>query len=280
VTPGYFATMGIAMVTGRDFSERDGSGAPIVAIVNQEFVKRYFPNENPLGKRLEIGWDQDTAKTGGNVTLGGEIVGVVGNVKRRGLADEVYPEMYASYMQPTFGNFSVVVRSTAAPTTVIAGIRAQMRELDRDLPVSELRQLSEVVSASVSRPRFYTMLLGVFASIALVLAAVGIYGVISYAVSLRTRELGIRIALGATGRQVSRLVLRQGVALALGGVVLGGAGAYWLTRLLGKLLFGVTATDPLTFFGVAGLLTVIAALACYVPARRAARVDPLLAMRE
>ena len=130
------------------------------------------------------------------------------------------------------------------------------------------------------RDRFYTMLLGVFASIALVLAAVGIYGVMSYAVSLRTRELGIRIALGATGRQVSRLVLRQGVALALGGVVLGGAGAYWLTRLLGKLLFGVTATDPLTFFGVAGLLTVIAALACYVPARRAARVDPLLAMRE
>jgi putative ABC transport system permease protein len=280
VTPGYFATMGIPMVSGRDFSERDGSGAPIVAIVNQEFVKRYFPNENPLGKRLAIGWEQDTAATGGNVALGGEIVGVVGNVKRRGLADEVVPEMYASYMQPTFGNFSVVVRSTAAPTTVMAGIRAQMRELDRDLPVSELRQLSEMVSASVSRPRFYTMLLGVFASIALVLAAVGIYGVISYAVSLRTRELGIRIALGATGRQVSRLVLRQGVALALGGVILGGAGAYWLTRLLGKLLFGVTATDPLTFFGVAGLLTVIAALACYVPARRAARVDPLLAMRE
>jgi putative ABC transport system permease protein len=144
-----------------------------------------------------------------------------------------------------------------------------VRELDRDLPVSELRQLSEVVSASVSRPRFYTMLLGVFASIALVLAGVGIYGVISYAVSLRTRELGIRIALGATGRQVSRLVLQQGVALALGGVVLGGAGAYWLTRLLGRLLFGVTATDPLTFFVVAGLLTLIAALACYVPARRA-----------
>jgi putative ABC transport system permease protein len=280
VTPGYFSTMGIPMVNGRDFSERDGSGAPVVAIVNQEFVKRYFPNENPLGKRLEIGWAQDTAATGGSVTLGGEIVGVVGNVKRRGLAQEVFPEMYASYMQPTFGNFSVVVRSTADPATVMAGIRAQVRELDRDLPVSELRQLSELVSASVSRPRFYTTLLGVFASIALILAAVGIYGVISYAVSLRTRELGIRIALGATGRQVSRLVLRQGVGLALAGVVLGGAGAYWLTRLLGTLLFGVTATDPLTFLGVAGLLTAIAALACYIPARRAARVDPLLAMRE
>jgi putative ABC transport system permease protein len=280
VTPGYFSTMGIPMVNGRDFSERDGSGAPVVAIVNQEFVKRYFPNENPLGKRLEIGWAQDTAATGGSVTLGGEIVGVVGNVKRRGLAQEVFPEMYASYMQPTFGNFSVVVRSTADPATVMAGIRAQVRELDRDLPVSELRQLSELVSASVSRPRFYTTLLGVFASIALILAAVGIYGVISYAVSLRTRELGIRIALGATGRQVSRLVLRQGVGLALAGVVLGGAGAYWLTRLLGTLLFGVKATDPLTFLGVAGLLTAIAALACYIPARRAARVDPLLAMRE
>jgi putative ABC transport system permease protein len=163
---------------------------------------------------------------------------------------------------------------------VISAIRAQVRELDRDLPISDLRQLTEVVAASVSRPRFYTMVLGVFAAIALVLASVGIYGVISYAVSLRTRELGIRIALGATGSQVSRLVLRQGVTLALAGVVIGGAGAYWLTRLLAKMLFGVSATDPLTFFGVAGLLTAIAAVACYVPARRAARVDPLLAMRE
>jgi putative ABC transport system permease protein len=280
VTPGYFATMGIPMVAGRDFNERDGTGAPVVSIVNQEFVKRYFPNENPIGKRIELGWEQDTAATGGNMTLGGEIVGVVGNVKRRGLAAEIFPETYASYMQPTFSNFSVVVRSTADPASVMAGIRAQVRELDRDLPLSELRQLSELVSSSVSRPRFYTTLLGVFAAIALVLAAVGIYGVISYAVSLRMRELGIRIALGATGRQVSRLVLRQGVTLAVAGVVLGGVGAYWLARLLGSLLFGVTAADPVTFAGVAGLLTAIAALACYIPARRAARVDPLLAMRD
>ena len=280
VTPGYFATMGIPMVSGRDFSDRDGSGAPVVAIVNQEFVKRYFPNENPLGKRIALGWEQDTAATGGNMTLGGEIVGVVGNVKRRGLSQEIYPETYASFMQPTFSAFSVVVRSTADPSTVLSAIRAQMRELDRDLPLTELRQLKELVSASVSRPRFYTTILGVFAAIALVLAAVGIYGVISYAVSLRTRELGIRIALGATGRQVSRLVLQQGVTLAIAGVLLGGAGAYWLTRLLGKLLFGVSATDPVTFLGVAALLTAIAAIACFVPARRAARVDPLLAMRD
>ena len=280
VTPGYFTTMGIRLVSGRDFTERDGSGARVVSIVNQEFVKRYFPNENPIGKRIQLGWEQDTAATGGNMTLGGEIVGVVGNVKRRGLSQDVYPETYASFMQPTFSNFNVVVRSTADPSTVMAAIRAQVRELDRDLPLSELRELKELVSASVSRPRFYTMVLGVFASIALVLAAVGIYGVISYAVSLRTRELGIRIALGATGRQVSRLVLRQGVGLALVGVVIGGAGSYWLTRLLGKLLFGVSAKDPLTFVGVAGLLTVIAAVASFVPARRAARVDPLLAMRE
>ena len=279
-TPGYFSTMGIPIVAGRDFSDRDGSGAPVVSIVNQEFVRRYFPNENPIGKRIELGWEQDTATTGGNMTLGGEIVGVVGNVKRRGLSEEVYPETYASYMQPTFAAFSVVVRSTSDPSSVMAAIRAQVREVDRDLPISELRQLQELVASSVSRPRFYTMLLGVFASIALVLAAVGIYGVISYAVSLRTRELGIRIALGATGRQVSRLVLRQGVSLALAGVVVGAAGAYWLTRLLNKLLFGVTATDTVTYAAVGGLLTAIAALACYIPARRAARVDPLLAMRD
>jgi putative ABC transport system permease protein len=280
VTPGYFATMGIPIVAGRDFSDRDGSGAPIVSIVNAEFVRRYFPNENPIGKRIELGWEQDTAATGGNMTLGGEIVGVVGNVKRRGLSQEIFPETYASYMQPTWSAFSVVVRSSSDPSSVMAAIRSQMRELDRDLPVSELRQLSELVSSSVSRPRFYTMLLGVFASIALILAAVGIYGVISYAVSLRTRELGIRIALGATGRQVSQLVLRQGVSLAFAGVIVGGTGAFWLTKLLGKLLFGVTAKDPLTFVGVAALLTAIAALACYIPARGAARVDPLLAMRE
>ena len=279
-TPGYFTTMGIPLVAGRDFTDRDGSGAPVVSIVNQEFVKRYFPNENPIGKRIELGWDQDTASTGGNMTLGGEIVGVVANVKRRGLSQEVFPETYASYMQPTFSNFSVVVRSTADPSTVMAAIRAQIRELDRDLPLSDLRQLKELVAASVSRPRFYTTILGVFASIALILAAVGIYGVISYAVSLRTRELGIRIALGATGRQVSGLVLQQGVGLAIAGVAVGGAGAYWLTRLLSKLLFGVSATDPLTFFGVAALLTAIAAIASFVPARRAAKVDPLLAMRE
>ncbi len=279
-TPGYFATMGIPIVAGRDFSERDGSGAPIVSIVNEEFVRRYFPNENPIGKRIELGWEQDTAATGGNMTLGGEIVGVVANVKRRGLSQEVYPETYASFMQPTFAAFSVVVRSTADPSSVMSAVRAQMREIDRDLPVSELRQLQELVSSSVSRPRFYTMLLGIFAAIALVLAAVGIYGVISYAVSLRTRELGIRIALGATGRQVSGLVLQQGVSLALAGVVVGGLGAYWLTYLLDKLLFGVTSRDAVTFGVVAALLTGIAAIACYIPARRAARVDPLLAMRE
>jgi len=214
------------------------------------------------------------------MTLGGEIVGVVANVRRRGLSQEVYPETYASFMQPTFAAFSVVVRSTADPSSVMSAVRAQMREIDRDLPVSELRQLQELVSSSVSRPRFYTMLLGIFAAIALVLAAVGIYGVISYAVSLRTRELGIRIALGATGRQVSRLVLQQGVSLALAGVVVGGLGAYWLTYLLDKLLFGVTSRDAVTFGVVAALLTGIAAIACYIPARRAARVDPLLAMRE
>jgi putative ABC transport system permease protein len=279
VTPGYFATMGIPLVSGRDFDARDRSGAPMVAIVNQEFVRRYFPGENPLGKHIELGWTQDTAATGGEARLGGEIVGVVGNVRREGLAEEIRPETYASFMQPTFTNFAVVVRSTADPSSVMTSVQAQMRALDGDLPVAGLRQLEELVSQSVAQPRFYTLLLGAFASIALILASVGIFGVISYAVSLRTRELGIRIALGATGRQVSRLVLSQGVGLALAGVVIGAAGAYWLSRLLASLLFGVKASDPLTFVVVAVLLTAVAALASYLPARRAARVDPLLAMR-
>ena len=279
VTPGYFTTLGIALKRGRDVSDADRSGAPIVSVVNEEFVRRYFPNEDAIGKRIELGWTQDTAATGPAAALGGTIVGVVGNVKRAGLAEEVRPETYAAYMQPTFPEFAVVVRSTADPSTVIAAARAQMRALDADLPISGLRELSELISRSVAQPRFYTLLLGAFAAIALLLAAVGIYGVISYAVSLRTRELGIRLALGATGRHVSRLVLREGVGLAVGGVVIGGISAFWLSRLLTNLLFGVSTTDPATFLGVSAVLMAIAALACLVPARRAARVDPVTAMR-
>jgi len=280
VTPGYFATMGIPLRSGRDFTDRDGSGAAPVVIVNEEFARRYFPAENPIGKRFALGWQQDTAATGPDMTVGGEIVGVVGNVRRHGLSGEVWPETYVSFMQPTFPTFAVVVRSTADPSTVMAAIRAQVRELDRDLPLSQLRQLEELTAASVSRPRFYTVLLGVFAAIALLLAVVGIYGVISYAVSLRTRELGIRIALGATAAQVTGLVLRHGISLAIAGVAVGGVAAYWLTGLLSKFLFGVAPKDLLTFLGVAALLIGIAILASYLPARRAARVDPLLAMRE
>jgi predicted permease len=284
VTPGYFATMGIPLVRGRDFTAEDRSGAPMVAIVNQEFVKRYVPTADPLTKQIEEGWEQDTVSVPGvgdtaSVTLGGQIIGVVGNVRRQSLEAEIMPETYVAWTQPTLSEFAVVVRSSADPSTVMSAIRSQMRSVDADLPISDLRQLKELVSQSVSRPRFYTTLLGAFASIALLLAAVGIYGVISYTVTQRTRELGIRIALGASRGVVIGTVLREGLGLAIGGLAIGLVGAYWVTKLISGLLFGVPLTDPLTFAGVAALLTGVAAVACYVPARRAAKVDPVIAMR-
>jgi predicted permease len=279
VTPGYFATMGIPLRQGRDFTDQDRSGAPLVCIVNEEFVKRYMGGKSPLGQRLEVGWTQDTLAGTPPVTLGGEIVGVVGNVRRHGLSRDLYPEVHISYMQPTTSDYAVVVRSTADPAAVTAAVRAQMRMIDPDIPVQRVRQLTELIASSVQQPRFYMLLLATFAAVALVLAVVGIYGVVSYAVSQRTREIGIRIALGASRRQVVRTVLGHGLSLTTAGVVVGVAAAFWITRLLATLLFGVSPLDAVTFIGVTATLLGVATLACVVPARRAARVDPVTAMR-
>ncbi|HEY7876958.1 MAG TPA: ABC transporter permease [Gemmatimonadaceae bacterium] len=285
VSPDYFATMGIPLVHGRDFSTRDRSGAPIVSIVNQEFVRRYFPNQDPIGKRIELGWTQDTVSAKGNgsdtsqITLGGEIVGVVGDVKRRGLASETSPETYTAIDQPTLNEFSVALRFSGPAAAVEAQVRRQMRAVDPDLPIARLQQLRDLVSASVSRPRFYMALIASFAAIALVLAAVGIYGVISYTVSQRGRELGIRIALGATRRNVMGQVLRPGLAMTVAGVAVGIVASLAITRLIASLLFGVTPLDPLTFAGVSIILLGVALAACIVPANRASRLDPVEAMR-
>jgi predicted permease len=283
VSPDYFRTMGIPLIAGRDFSAHDGSGAPIVSIIDETLAKRYFTGRSAIGQHIEVGWSQDTASAAGGdtttVTMGGEVIGVVGDVRRFDLATAAESETYISIDQPTLNTFSVVVRTSGSPTAVEDQIRGAMRAVDPDLPIDNLRQLRELVSLSVSRPRFYMSLITSFAMIALVLAAVGIYGVISYTVSQRSRELGIRIALGASGANVMAHVLRPGIALAAGGVAIGIVAALVLTRLIASLLFGVTPADPLTFAGVSAILLSVAVVACVIPARRASRADPLVAMR-
>ena len=289
VTPGFFETMKMRVLHGRSFTAEDRLGRQKVVIVNEALAKRYFPGESPLGKRIELGWELDTAAvaapegtardSAARYAIGGEIIGVVADVKQQSIAGESPAMTYVPFDQAPIGLVSVVVRSTAQPAAVHAAARAQLRALDRDLPLFDFRPVEDLVSDSVAQPRFYAILLGSFAAIALLLAAVGIYGVISYAVAQRTRELGIRVALGATGPQVLRLVLGRGLVLTATGVLAGLVVAFWLTRLLVTLLFGVEPADPLTFASVAVVLTGVAALASYVPARRAARVDPVIALR-
>jgi putative ABC transport system permease protein len=273
VTPDYLSTLGIPLLQGRGFSPRDRDGSQPVLLVNQAAVRRFFPEESPLGQRLNIGWGKD------DKMLGGEIVGVVGDVHQVGLDHEVVPEVYAPFDQWPIGSVSVVLRTAGDPETALAQARSEVRALAPDLPVYNGRTLDDVVAQSVAQPRFYMVLLGTFAALALVLAAIGIYGVISYLVNQRTQEIGIRIALGATRERVLGMVVGQGIGMALAGAALGVAGALALTRGMSSLLYGVSATDPATFAGVAAVLVLVAVMASYLPARRAARIEPQLALR-
>jgi putative ABC transport system permease protein len=273
--------MGIPLVRGRLFTEdEDRLSAPPVIVVTQEFAKKYFPHEDAIGKRVKFGISHDTAAVGqGEATVGGEIVGIVGDVKQQDLATAAYPTAYAPFNTFAIGFFSVVIRTDADPRAVEAGIKRAVREVDADLPIYGLSTMEQAVSDSVSQPRFYMVLLGGFAVIALLLAALGIYGVISYTVTQRTRELGIRVALGATRQKIVRLVIGQGVWMAGVGVVFGLAASLALTRALASLLFGVQKLDPITMSIAPLTLMGVALLGCYLPARRAARVDPVIAMR-
>ena len=280
VSASYFSTMGVRLLQGRLFTPaEEGFGPPPVVVVTRSFVKKYFPGENPIGQHVTLGVAHDTAVTNSSVKARGEIVGVVNDTHQQGLNDDLYPAVYVGWGTLPVTDMAFVVRSNAETPAVAAGIRDRVRAADATVPVFDLRTMEDVVSESVSQPRFYMLLLSAFAGVALLLAALGIYGVISYTVSQRTRELGIRIALGATHERVVRLVLGQGVALTTVGVGVGLVGSYWLMRLLASQLFGVPATDTLTFFSVAAALTAVAVLASYLPARRAARVDPVIAMR-
>jgi predicted permease len=270
VTPEYFKALEIPLIKGRRFSDSDGPQAPSVLLINEATVRRYFPNEDPLGKRLVLGINGFT----------GEIVGVVGDVKHTGLDEKTNEEVYAAYAQaPFWTDMTLIVRTADDPMGVAGAVSNEIRALDKQVPIARVRTMETIAAESVAQPRFRTLLLGLFGIAALVLAAVGIYGVMSYAVTQRTHEIGIRMALGAQVGDVRRLVIGNGMTLALIGVAMGLAGAFALTRLMGTLLFGVKPTDPPTFAAVSVGLIVVALLACYVPARRATKVDPLVALR-
>jgi putative ABC transport system permease protein len=277
VSPDYFRAMGVPLRAGRLIDDRDRENAPRVAVVNETFASVFLANEYPLGKRIKLGSVQGPFPW---LT----IAGVVGDVKHGGLDRETRPEMYVPYLQPLLPDWDMppmfmVVRSDSEPGSLTAAVRGVVKELDRDQPLYNIATMEQLLSRSTLQRRFNMTLLAVFAALALILAGVGIYGVMAYAVTERTREIGIRMALGAQTSDALRLVLRQGMRLTLVGVTLGLMGAFALTRLMENLLFKVKATDPLTFIVIALLLTVVALLACWIPARRATKVDPMVALR-
>jgi putative ABC transport system permease protein len=274
-SPGYFQTMGIALLSGRDFNEADLEGKLPVAIVDESFARRFYPNEDPIGKRIKRGNAQSTRtwKT---------IVGVVRAVRNQRLDATSLPQAYFPVLQEAdeMFNLSFAVRSSRGdPVALAQSVRAAVLAVDRNQPVFDVRPLRQIVADSIAVRRLALLLLSVFAIVALLLAAAGVYGVIAYAVTQRRHEIGIRMALGATAGGVQRLVLRQGLALAAIGVVIGLGAALALTRVMGSLLYEVSATDPVTFAAIVALLTAVALAACYVPARRATKVDPMIALR-
>jgi putative ABC transport system permease protein len=269
-SPDYFRAMGIPLIRGRFFNDGDREGAPHAVIISETFARRFFPDEDALGKRLTIDLGEPWT---------GEIVGVVGNIRHFSLATEPFREMYMNIAQTPRGSVNLVVRTRSDPAALTAAIKQEVQGLDRDLPIYNPKTMEQRVSESAAAPRFRTLLLALFAALALVLAAVGIYGVISYSVTQRTHEIGIRMALGAGRRDILKLVLGHGVVLTLIGVAIGLVGAFMLTRIMATFLFGVSATDPLTYTLVSLLLLAVALVACYVPARRAMRVDPMVALR-
>ncbi|MDB4915445.1 MAG: Permease [Gemmatimonadetes bacterium] len=280
VSAGLFPTLGMRMLEGRNFIETDRVNSPPVIVVSEHFARKFFPHESAIGKSLTIGYGwQRSANKADTARAGGQIIGVVGDIKAQGASRDALETIYLPFTQTPSTGLSVVIRSTLPPAQVITLAKARLREIDRDLPVFDAMPMTRALSDSVAQPRFYAILLASFAGIALLLATIGIYGVISYAVSQRTRELGIRIALGASRRDVTRLVVGQGIVLTSIGVVAGLAGAFWLTRFLAALLFGIGAVDAPTFAAVATGLLGVACLASWIPARRAASVDPLIAMR-
>ena len=271
----YFKTMGISLLRGRGFTSADREGSPQVALLSQAAVNEFFPNEDPIGKKIILGWGRGKDKP----RAGGEVVGIVGDVKELGLDEENPPQIYLPHAQLPTHDMNIAVRTDVPPLTLAKAVRTAVHELDANVPIAKLATMERVVADSISQPRFYMLLLAAFAGVALLLAAVGIFGVISYAVAQRTREIGIRIALGAHENRVIGMVVRQAMTPAIIGVAIGVGAALVLSRTLTTLLFSLSPTDPPTFVTVAVVLALVALMASYIPARRAARVDPIVALR-
>ncbi|HSA57042.1 MAG TPA: ABC transporter permease [Gemmatimonadaceae bacterium] len=273
VSPGYFETMGIALRRGRLLRETDRIDAPVV-VINEALARKYYPGEDPIGRPIYMGAPDN------RLFEQGTIVGVVSDTRDAGLGTDALPAVYIPLaVMPAWPAMNYVVQTRGDPTGLIAATRAVIRALDPSLPVRNVRTMDDVVNTALAPARWSSALLGTFAGVALVIAVLGVFGVLSFVVTQRTRELGIMIALGATPEQVRRLVLRRGLVLTVSGLVLGALGALGLTRFMGTLLYGVTATDTATYVGVAAVLLGASVLASYLPARRATRVDPILALR-
>jgi len=270
VTANYFATMGIPLLKGRIFSEQDNLDRPRVVMIDETLARRFFPNENPIGRHLRVPDATRPAR---------EIVGVVGAVRDTGFDQLPRPTIYFPALQSPDQTMSLVVRTSLPPGTILPAIKTAIWSVDKHQPVFDVKSMDEIISGNVSAQRLALQLLGVFAFLALTLAAIGIYGVTSFLVSQRTQEIGVRLALGAQPLDISGLVLSHAARLVGIGVISGAVAALALTRLLTNLLFGVSGSDPLTFVGVGLLLITAAVVASYIPARRAMRVDPMVALR-
>ena len=269
VSPDYFKTMEIPLRKGRLFSDYDREGAPEVAVINEAAAQKFFPDQDPIGKRIQFSLAKDWTP----------IVGVVGNAKRQDLSSDFPPEIYASSFQRVANSMSLLIRAESDPINMVAAVRSRILEIDPEQSVTGVRTVNDEMASAVAPQRFNLVLLGVFAAIALLMATMGIYGVMSYAVTQRTHEIGIRMALGARQSEVRKMIVSQGMAMALIGVGIGLLAAYGVTRVLSKMLYSVSVTDPGIFVGIAVLLIVVALLASYLPARRATKVDPLIALR-
>jgi len=269
--PGYFHTARIPLIEGRDFQPTDRSGAPRVIIVDEALAHRHWPDQSAINKRINADGEREDWAT---------VIGVVGHVHSAGPQTEGEPQLYLPYLQHAERTMSIVARTSLAAGSLAQPIRAAVKSLDAELPIAKFGALEDVVSRALAKQRFNTLLLGIFATAALALASIGLYGVMAYLVAQRTREIGIRVALGGHPRAIRRMVFREGMLIALAGLVVGAAASLLVTRLLSGLLFGVSASDPVTYGAIAALLLAVACAASYGPASRATRVDPLVALRE